>query len=295
MSKKENKISVKFFRNHLVRAVWNNDNNKWYFSVLDVIGAIRKEGDYTKNRNYWKYLKAKLKQKNSQLVSSTTQLKLEAKDGKKYKSDCLDSEGICVLSKEFPSNAGAKFLDWFIGNENSIDSKSREKAYELFDKNLIDDNDIGKTKSLLQIHGFIFAGLYDFAGKVREKTISKNGFMFANALYLKKTLEDIEKMSENNFTQIIDKYIEMNIAHPFMEGNGRATRIWLDLILKKRIKKCIDWSKIEKKIYLCAMKESVSDGEELKKLLESALTDKIDDREVFMKGIDYSYYYEEID
>ena len=134
--------------------------------------------------------------------------------------------------------------------------------------------------------------MYDFAGQIRSKNISKGGFTFANALHFPTILPAIERMPETSFDEIIDKYVEMNVAHPFMEGNGRSTRIWLDLMLKRALKKCVDWSKVDKKAYLDAMRRSVVDSASLKTLLEPALTDKIDDREMFMKGIDYSYYYE---
>ena len=144
-----------------------------------------------------------------------------------------------------------------------------------------------------QIHSFIFGGLYDFAGKIRTKNIAKDKFQFAPAQFLDQTLKDIEAMPESTFDEILNKYVEMNIAHPFMEGNGRSTRIWLDMILKKNLQKCVDWSKIDKQEYLNAMRVSHTDSVEIKKLVKSALTDKINDREMFMKGIDYSYYYEQ--
>ena len=218
----ENKISIRFFNDTPVRAVWNEKTNTWFFSVLDVISVIRNEPNYEKNRNYWKYLKAKLKKENSQLVSATTQLKITANDGKKYLSDTLNANGIIDLASEFPSKIGSKFIERFTRSEDTIDGKSKQKAYDL-----------------------------------------------------------------------LDKYVEMNVAHPFMEGNGRSTRIWLDLMLKKNLGKCVDWSLINKKEYLDAMKKSVADSTDIKKLIKFALTNKIDDREVFMKGVDYSYYYEE--
>lgn len=288
------KISIRFYNDIIVRAVWNDEKNSWFFSVLDIVSAIRNEKDYNKTRNYWKYLKAKLNKEKNELVSDTTQLKIKASDGKEYKTDVLDSNGIILLAKNFPSNQGAKFLEWFISGENSIDSKSKQKAYSLFDSNILDEIEVGTIKGLQQIHSYIFGGLYDFAGKIRTLTISKDGFTFANGDFLPKILKEIEKISEKSFEEIIEKYVEMNIAHPFMEGNGRATRIWLDLILKKNLNKCIDWSKIEKKEYLEAMKESVLDSKRIKELLFNALVDGIKDREVFMKGIDYSYYYEEV-
>ena len=163
------------------------------------------------------------------------------------------------------------------------------------DSNLVADEDVGTVKSLQQIHAYIFGGLYDFAGQIRTKTISKGGFTFCLAEYLPHELQKIESMPEDTLDQIISKYIEMNVAHPFMEGNGRSTRIWLDLILKKRLQKCIDWSRINKNDYLQAMQTSVVNPSPISSLLISALTDKINDRETFMKGIDYSYYYEQED
>ena len=175
----------------------------------------------------------------------------------------------------------------------TIDGKSKKKAYAFWESNLIADDDIGTTKALQQIHAYIFGGLYDFAGKIRNKTISKGGFTFCLAQYLQGSLKEIDGMPEDTFDEIMDKYITMNMAHPFMEGNGRSTRMWLDLIRKKRLRKCVDWSVIDKNEYLDAMRLSVSDDSKIKELIRGALTDKIDDRDVFMKGIDYSYYYEE--
>jgi len=288
-----NKVSIRFFDDREVRAVWNEEQNKWYFSVLDIIGAIRKEDSYEKCRNYWKYLKAKLKKENNELVQTTTQLKLIAPDGKKRLSDALDADGIVKLAAEFPAKIGAEFIGWFIRSEDTIDGKSKLKAYNLFDSSFIDSIEVGTVKGLRQIHSYLFGGLYDFAGQIRSVNISKGGFMFANALYLSQTLADIERMSENTVENIVKKYVEMNIAHPFMEGNGRSTRIWLDLILKKNLSVCVDWSKINKREYLTAMQRSPVDDIPILNLIKCALTDKINDRQIFMKGIDYSYYYEE--
>lgn len=289
------KTSIRFFDNTPVRAFWNDEDSKWYFSVLDIISAIRKESSYQKARNYWKYLKNKLKKQNSQLVSVTTQLKLTAKDGKKYMSDALDMNGVLLLAEEFPTNEGLKFISWFTRSEESIDGKSKQKAYALFESSLLNSIEVGTVKGLQQIHSYLFGGLYDFAGQIRTLNIAKGGFAFAPAMYLKETLQAIERMQESTFSEIVQKYIEMNIAHPFMEGNGRSTRIWLDLMLKKNLSKCVDWSQIDKKDYLEAMKQSVVDGSKISELLQGALTDKVADREMFMKGIDYSYYYEEIE
>ncbi len=160
---------------------------------------------------------------------------------------------------------------------------------------MIGNIEVGIVKGLQQIHAYLFGGLYDFAGQIRTVNIAKGGFQFAMAQYLPQTLTNIERMPENDFADIVKKYVEMNIAHHFREGNGRATRIWLDLMMKRSLKKCVDWSKADKRTYLDAMRRSVTDASHIMRLLESALTDKIDDRETYMKGIDYSYYYEQED
>ena len=287
------KISIRFFDDREVRAVWDELNSKWWFSVLDIVALLTNQDDYNKTRNYWKYLKAKLKKENSQVVSSTTQLKLLAPDGKKRLADMLDYDGIIALGKQFPGKKANRFIEWFTFSDESIDGKSKIKAYALFESSFIDSIEVGTAKGLQQIHAYLFGGLYDFAGKIRQKNISKGGFQFAVSHFLGETLKQIEVMPETTFDEIVNKYIEMNIAHPFMEGNGRSPRIWLDLILKKRLIKCVDWSKISKQDYMNAMMQSPTQSKLLKTLLETALTDKINDREMFMKGIDYSYYYEE--
>jgi cell filamentation protein len=287
------KISIRFFNDHEVRAVWDDINAKWWFSVLDVVGVLNEEVDYQKVRNYWKYLKAKLKKEDLELVSATNQLKLIASDGKKYNTDLLDSEGITALAKHFPNNKSMKFLDWFLYSDTSIDGQSKKKAYTLFESNLIDEIEIGTTKGLQQIHGFLFGGLYDFAAQIRTKNISKGGYQFVYAQHLNATLNDIDNMPQNTLDEIIQKYVAMNKAHPFMEGNGRSTRVWLDLMLKKNLTKCVDWSKISKDNYMNAMIISTVDQSVIEMLVSRALTEKINDREIFMKGIDYSYYYEE--
>ncbi len=287
------KISIRFFDDREVRAVWDEENAKWWFSVLDIVALLTDQDDYTKTRNYWKYLKAKLKKEKSELVSATTQLKLLANDGKRYLTDMLDNTGIITLGKEFPGKKANRFIEWFTYSDESIDGKSKTKAYAMFGSSFINTIDVGTTKGLQQIHAYLFGGLYDFAGQIRQKNISKGGFQFAVSRFLGETLKQIEAMPETTFDEIVNKYVEMNIAHPFMEGNGRSARIWLDLILKKRLKKCVDWSKISKPDYMNAMMQSPTNSLILKKLLKNALTSKINDREMFMKGIDYSYYYEE--
>jgi cell filamentation protein len=220
-------------------------------------------------------------------------LKILAPDSKKRLSDMLDYEGIIALGKTFPGTKANRFIEWFTYSDESIDGKSKTKAYALFDSSFIDHMEVGTTNGLQQIHAYLFGGLYDFAGQIRQKNISKGGFQFAMAQFLNTTLKEIDNMPESTFDEIVNKYVEMNIAHPFMEGNGRSTRIWLDLLLKKRLKKCVDWSKIGKNEYMSAMVKSTIDSNNLKTLLKNALTNQIDSREMFMKGIDYSYYYEE--
>jgi cell filamentation protein len=214
MSKK----SIRFFNDREVRAVWDEEHSKWWFSATDIVRAINDEEDYVKAGNYWRWLKKKLSGDGVQLVSVTHDFKFEAPDGKQR-----------------------------------------------------------------------------FAGQIRTKTIWKDGTLFCRAEYLMQNLSIIEQMPETTFDEIVNKYVEMNVAHPFMEGNGRSTRIWLDLIFKKQLKLCVDWSKIDKKEYLEAMRRSTTDARAIKSLLQGAMTDRIDDREIFMKGIDYSYYYEQED
>lgn len=177
----------------------------------------------------------------------------------------------------------------------NIDEISKERALKLFASQEIKSFEVGTIKGLQQIHEYLFGELYDFAGQIRNKDISKGGFRFTSCLYLNESLNKIGKMPEDTFEKIIAKYVEINIAHPFMEGNGRSMRIWLDLIFKKNLKQCIDWSKIDKAGYLNAMQRSPVNDIEIRELLHTALTDKIDDREVFMNGIEQSYYYEEED
>ena len=287
------KISIRFYNDREVRAVWDEENSKWWFSVLDIVGVLNDQDNYQKNRNYWKYLKTKLKGENSEVVSGTNQLKLLAPDGKRRLTDVLDYDGVLLLAKSFPNARSMRFVEWFTNSDETIDGKSKSKAYALFESSLIDNIEVGTVKGLQQIHAYLFGGLYDFAGQIRTVNIAKGGFQFAMAQFLPQTLATIEQMPETTFEEIADKYVEMNIAHPFREGNGRATRIWLDLILKKQLQKCVDWSKIDKNDYLNAMQKSVADSSDIKRLLQSALTDKINDRETFMKGIDYSYYYEQ--
>ena len=238
----------------------------------------------------------KLRKEENELVSVTTQLKLTAADGKKYKTDVISQIDVEKLAKVIPNNQATAFLDWFTYSDNTIDGRSKKKAYTFIESNLVADKDVGTVKALQQIHAYIFGGLYDFAGKIRTKTIAKGNTLFCLAEHLLHGfLKTVESMPENTYDEIVNKYVEMNAAHPFMEGNGRSTRIWLDLIFKKRLGLCVDWSQIDKREYLDAMIASQMDSTKIRELLKPALTNKIDDREIFMKGIDYSYYYEQED
>lgn len=179
-----------------------------------------------------------------------------------------------------------------MGKTDNIDAQSLNKAHSLFESGAIDRIEVGTVKGLCDIHRYLFGGLYDFAGKIRTLNISKGGFRFANALYLDAILPVIERMPESTFEEIIAKYVEMNIAHPFMEGNGRATRIWLDMMLKKNLGRVVDWQRVDKVQYLQAMERSPINDLELRTLLQQALTDRVNDREIIFKGITQSYYYE---
>lgn len=226
-----NKKSIRFFNDREVRAVWDDEHSKWYFSAIDIVRAINNEDDYTKSRNYWKYLKGKLSKEEIQLVSDTNHFKFEAPDGKMRKADVLDAERVQLLAKHYPNNRASEFLDWFVYSDNTIDGQSRKKAYDFFESGLLNSLKPGTIKCLQQIHAYLFGGLYDFAGQIRSKNISKGSFTFANALHFPTILANIE----------------------------------------------------------------IVDDSEIRNLLRNALTNKINDREMFMKGIDYSYYYEQND
>ena len=282
------KTSIRFFDFVPVRARWSDDDSNWWYAATDVIQALTKSNN---SRRYWNTFKTR----HAEMLSLCRQLKMTAADGKRYDTDCLNQNGINQLLLLLPTKSRLQFSNWIKGMNDPIDEQSKRNAYELYENSILNTAEVGTIKSLQQIHAFLFGGLYDFAGKIRTKNISKDGFVFANCLHLDETLRNIESMPENTVDEIIDKYIEMNLAHPFMEGNGRATRIWLDQLLKVRIGICINWQQIDKKDYLDAMKKSPFNEEPIRNLLKEAITDRIDDLEIFMKGIDYSYYYETLD
>ena len=286
------KLSFRFYNDREIRAVWDETARQWLFSVADIVGAVT---DSVNPRKYWSVLKTRLKQSHPELTTKCSQLKMVSSDGKRYLTDCLPQKEMLALLEAIPGRNAVPVLKWFTYSEDTIDGKSRNKAYALFESGLLSSMKPGTVQCLQQIHAYLFGGLYDFAGQIRTVNISKGNFTFAPAMFLANSLAQIERMPEATFEDVIGKYVEMNVAHPFREGNGRSTRIWLDLMLRKNLKQCIDWSRVNKREYLEAMTESPADSTKTRELLRQALTDRIDDREMFMKGIDYSYYYESDD
>ncbi len=282
------KTSIRYFNKKPVRSMWDEETSSWLICAIDLIAAVVETSN---PRIYWYTIKTR----NSELLANCKQLKMTASDGKAYDTDCLSIKDLDILLDILPRKRRKILKEWLKGNNDPLDEQSKKKAYDLINSGVIYDIEVGTTRGLQQIHSYLFEGLYDFAGKIRNKNISKGGFMFANALHLPNILNDIDKMPENTIEQIVDKYVEMNIAHPFMEGNGRATRIWLDQILIRSLKKCVDWSKIDKKEYLDAMSVSPSSSKQIFILIKNSLTSDFENRELIIKGIDYSYYYEEIE
>ncbi|MCR5760470.1 MAG: Fic family protein [Sphaerochaetaceae bacterium] len=282
------KTSIRYFNEKPVRSRYDEQTSSWLVCATDLINATVSSSN---PRIYW----YAVKKRNPEIVTNCKQLKMTAADGKLYLTDCLNSAGIDILLDIIPKKYRRSLRQWLGGDDNPLDEQSKRKAYELYESGIINDIEVGTTLGLQQIHSFIFDGLYDFAGKIRDKNISKKGFMFANAAFLPEILKSIDNMPQETFEQIVKKYVEMNIAHPFMEGNGRATRIWLDQILKMNLHKCVNWSLIDKKDYMAAMELSPTEDSEISNLLHGALTDKLEDRELIIKGIDYSYYYEEVE
>ena len=282
------KHSIRYFNNKPVRAIWDDENSLWWYSATDFISILTNPKS---PRRYWNNIKVR----NPELSFYIRQLKLYANDGKKYLSDVINEEGVRTLLLIIPSKYKESIQERLTGLLDPIDEQSKKKAYDFYKSNLISKEEIGKAIALQKIHGYLFEGLYPFAGQIRTKTISKGGFTFANGNFLPQILKEIDKMSDLTVDEIINKYIEMNIAHPFMEGNGRATRIWLDILLIDRVSKCVDWSKIEKTTYLNAMRCSPTNPKPIYELLTNSLTNEINNRELFVKGIDCSYYYEELE
>lgn len=244
----------------------------------------------TWDKNNTTQLKIKLNNNTDQDIISWLG-NLDNKQGtiKKLIRDYSIAEGESVKSMALENKLGITNSAELANMEEKL---TKVRAVELFEKNLLSGFEVGTYKGLQQIHKYLFQDVYDFAGETRTVNIAKGGFRFAPLMYLDAALDSISKMPQKTFEEIVEKYVEMNIAHPFREGNGRSTRIWLDLILKKELNLVVDWNLIDKEDYLSAMERSPIKDLEIKHLLKNALTDKVDDREVYMKGIDVSYYYE---
>lgn len=281
------KSSIRYFMGKPVRAYWDLSKNEWRYAAVDLIMILT-----TSNapRIYWNAVK----RRNRVLESQTLQVKLTATDGKRYLTDTINTEGLRLLAHIIPSRHYPTLQKWISRLSDPLDTQSKDRAYELFNNELIPQSEVGTFTALSKIHAHLFAGLYDYAGQVRTKNIAKGGFTFASAKFLCESLKTIDAMPQQTFSDIVTKYVEMNIAHPFLEGNGRATRIWLDLLLRKELAQVVDWAKIAKKDYLTAMQESPYSSAKIFTLLQGALTTDINNRELFLKGIDYSYYYEEV-
>ncbi len=262
-------------------------------SVVDYI-LITAESDNPPT--YWRVLKKRLKEEGNETVTNCNSLKMKASDGKMRSTDVADARHIIQIIQLMPDKNVESVKKWIMKDTpRIIDELSMDKAKKLFDSETIHEIEVGTAEGLVQIHKYLFSGLYAHAGSIREQNISKGRFKFSNALFLRDNLKNIEGMPESTYEEIVTKYVEMNIAHPFMEGNGRSMRIWLDLILKKNIHKCVDWQKVDKRDYLSSMERGVIDDTAITSLLQTALVDEIDDRDIFMKGIEQSYYYERPD
>ena len=288
----ESSSSIRFFNDNEIRAVWDEAEGEWRFAAVDIIAAVTGSSN---PRNYWSVLKNRLRKSGFEPLTRCKGFKLTAADGKRRLTDTLAQKDIQSLIEAIPGRGAVPFLKWFTNSDDAVDGRSRRQAYALFESGLLETLTPRTVQSLCQIHAYLFGGLYDFAGRIRTVNIAKGNFLFAPVRFLENTLSLIERMPQTTFDEIVDKYVEMNIAHPFREGNGRSTRIWLDLMLKRSLKKCVDWSRIGKREYLDAMTASPADSSKIRTLLRGALTGSISDRETFLKGIDYSYYYESED
>lgn len=280
------KTSYREYDGCYIRATWDNKKNIWWYSITDIIEVLLNPAN---PRKYWNTFKSR----NKQIKPYCSKAKMLTKDKKLRLVEVISSQGINLLIHIMPTKNWAAFKQWIKGSLGSIDEQSKEKAYSLWNSSFLKDIEVGTTKGLQQIHEYIFGVLYPFAGQIRQNNISKGGFKFALCQNFKDTLPNIDAMKQETLEQIIEKYISMNYAHPFKEGNGRSTRIWLDLILKKELNKCVDWKKIPKEKYFEAMIKSLDDSQPLFNLIKKSLTNKVNDREIFMKSIDTSYYYEE--
>lgn len=271
-----------------IQSFWDQNTKRWWYSCADIIKVLANSKE---PRIYWHVIKTR----NPILTKYIKKLTLIANDNKKRLIEAINQDGINELLYIIPIKDREAVRSWLKGLIGPADLQSKQKAYSLWFGNILKNMKPGTMKCLQQIHSYLFDGIYGYAGKLRTINLSKGGFQFTNCMHFDKIIPNVEKMSQKTIKEIVQKYIEMNIVHPFREGNGRATRIWLDLILKQELKKCVNWSKISKEDYFSAMVVSPYNSKPIFNLINDALTDKINDREIFMKGIDTSYYYEEVE
>lgn len=277
---------IRYYNETPIRCRWDKSKNEWSYAVMDVIESLVKPA-YP--RKYWNTFK----HRRPELLKKTKSIKLTSSDDKKYATDVMNYGTLECLLGYLKYNKKEEFLNWAKSLANPLDEESRIKAYSLIDNDLLNEAEVGTFAGLQKIHSYLFEGLYPYAGKIREKNISKSGFKFVTYGKLADELKKIDEMPETSLDEIIDKYVQMNIAHPFEDGNGVATRIWLNQIFRKNLNKVIDWSRINKEDYLKAMEASPTDSSEINNLFFFALVYETESKEVFLRGIDFSYSFEE--
>lgn len=278
------KTLIRYFDETPIRCRWEKNKNEWFYAVMDVIETLVKPA-YP--RKYWNTFK----HRRPELLKKIKEMKLTSSDDKKYSTDVVGGEGVDYLLSYLSCSKKEEFSRWAKSLTNPLDEESRIKAYSLFDNGLLDEAEVGTFAGLQKIHAYLFDELYPYAGKLREENLPKGDKKLVDYKKLPETLKKIDEMPEGTLDEIIEKYIQMNEAHPFFDGNGVAMRIWLNQIFKKELNKIIDWSRIDKQDYLKAMQEK--DVAELDNLFFFAFAYGTDSKEVFIRGIDYSYYFEE--
>lgn len=276
---------VKILNGKTVRIVWSEPASTFLYSATDLVLAFAN----SKNpRIYWNAIK----RRHPEIRKYCSQAKLLAADEKQYKSDVLTCDGIneLVLILKHPNRR--YLIDWIRGSNEPVNEQAKKRAYDLFGTNILKTDEIGTFIGLRKIHAYLFDGLYKNVGRVRTKNVVKNGVEYANYTFLKQILTHIDSMSSNTFDEIVEKYVEMNIAYPFLDGCEQSMRIWLDQMLKNKLEKCINWAKVKREDYLEAMKESPYNDSQIKKVLKRAISIKILDKNVYQTGLDSSFFYE---
>ncbi len=277
--------SLRFFEDVKVRGIWNEEDSKWWFYAVDIVEALTK---CEKPRVRW----GQLKRTVPAITHHCKPIKIK-ENGKTLTTELINPSGVNGLMVLLATPYREDFVYWFSNIDRSLSELSKQQAYELFESGAVWNYEVGTAAGLKLIHAYLFGGLLDDAGEIRTEDLVKGGYLFAMHENLKKLLIQNDKMPERTFEEIAAKYVRMNLIHPFKQGNGRSMRIWLDLMLKKNLGQCVDWSRVDKRAYLAAMKKSSSDPEDAYALLKEALTDKFEDPEFFLRGIDYSYYFDE--